>query len=481
MKLLKFNSENSEVFRRALTATAPPSLPSRDLTPQLLDAIISSSIATLSTILLTANPPRPICVPYKDYWNYECSDLRRRYLEARHSGDLNLVNKAYHNFRKAIRRAKREHKRSELDNVTSILESYKVVGWRKLSSRFGPPPIHFQGVTYCTLSRKSPPPIIIDGALRTANSNLKWLGVFLYTKLSFKKNVQEWSAKTLLRIRNLPPRDILVFSDGSKQKDGSARAGAVVFLKVTTVAEVKVPLGFDSVVYDSEIVGALAGLKAAIAAPSTHLATNIHKEILEFRHLASHWPTRRILPTAAPRKVFVMWSTGHSGIPGNDRADNLAGEASRQTAPSGASLASIQAKIKKQIWELTPAWWQSHAPSTYCELGMPFPKKPPEELRLPRRNLGYLIQCRTGHGDFRAYHDRFHHKDALTTCSCGGNKSSIHLAFCPLVRENMAAAGYRRSFGSLDFLLGTAHGAKRFSLILEKTGFLSDICPVYAA
>ncbi|KAI1001964.1 hypothetical protein K3495_g6239 [Podosphaera aphanis] len=78
------------------------------------------------------------------------------------------------------------------------------------------------------------------------------------------------------RIRNLPPPDMLVFSDGSKQKDGSAGAGAVVLHRGITVATVRVPLGPDFEVYDSEIIGALAGLSAAIADPSTHLATNIH-------------------------------------------------------------------------------------------------------------------------------------------------------------------------------------------------------------
>ncbi|KAI1000262.1 hypothetical protein K3495_g7936 [Podosphaera aphanis] len=134
-----FNDENAEVFSLALSATVPPSL-SFDSTPQRLDAVTSSGIAALSAILLAANPLRPACVPSKDYWNDECSDQRRRYLEARHSGDPDLISEAHNSFRKSVRRAKREYKRSKLDNVSSILEAHKVIAWRKLSSRFAPPP-----------------------------------------------------------------------------------------------------------------------------------------------------------------------------------------------------------------------------------------------------------------------------------------------------------------------------------------------------
>ena len=150
LKLPRFNDENAEVFRLALFATAPPTLPFEDPSPQRLDAVTSSGIAALSATLLAANPPRPTCVPCEDYWNHKCSDQRRRYLEARHSGDQDLISEAHKNFRKSIRQAKREHKRLKLDNVSSTLEAHKVVGWRKSSSRFGPAPIQFHGVTYST-------------------------------------------------------------------------------------------------------------------------------------------------------------------------------------------------------------------------------------------------------------------------------------------------------------------------------------------
>ena len=95
------------------------------------------------------------------------------------------------------------------------------------------------------------------------------------------------------------------------------------------------------------------------------------------------------------------------GITGNERANQLAGEDAGQPVPSAPTLAAVRAKTNRRIWDLTTEWWKSDASSTYCEFGMQFPKKPLEELRLPRRSLGYLIQCRTGHGDFRACYERF--------------------------------------------------------------------------
>lgn len=69
----------------------------------------------------------------------------------------------------------------------------------------------------------------------------------------------------------------------------------------------------------------------------------------------------------------------------------------------------------------------------------------------------------------------------MMPCSCGGDKSVTHLVFCPLVRERLAASGHRRGLGTLVFLLSSARGSKHFSSLLEKSKFLTEICPIRAA
>ncbi|KAI0991986.1 hypothetical protein K3495_g16200, partial [Podosphaera aphanis] len=45
-------------------------------------------------------------------------------------------------------------------------------------------------------TRQPSPSLTINGIVRDANPTIKWLGVLLDTKLSFKAHVQVWSAKT---------------------------------------------------------------------------------------------------------------------------------------------------------------------------------------------------------------------------------------------------------------------------------------------
>lgn len=303
------------------------------------------------------------------------------------------------------------------------------------------------------------------------------------------------------RLDALPSRDLIVYSDGSKQLDGNSGAGAVLFQHGTILKESKVHLGSHVEVYDAEIVGALMGLKLSLESPASLFAESCHvvldnqeasrrlsgrtpsrssqREILEFHKLARSWPHRSRLPGVPPGRITVMWSPGHVGIAGNERADTLAKEAcspSSRHHSLNPSLAGAQAWAKRIVKDKTQKWWSHNAPPLYVELGIPWPTKEPGELSLPRRHLGYLVQCRTKHGDFEEYHRWLGHDDSQFFCSCGRKKDPIHFAFCAVARRRWTSSRRQSSLGRIDVLLGSIHGARRFSKYLAHTGFLTEVC-----
>ncbi|KAI0992885.1 hypothetical protein K3495_g15299, partial [Podosphaera aphanis] len=81
--------------------------------------------------------------------------------------------------------------------------------------------------------------------------------------------------KFLSFLRTVPLQDIVLFSDGSKQLDGSAGAGFVAYQGGVQVLKQSFALGKGNEVFDAEAKGALAGAKAALALPSTKFATNL--------------------------------------------------------------------------------------------------------------------------------------------------------------------------------------------------------------
>ncbi|KAI0991644.1 hypothetical protein K3495_g16543, partial [Podosphaera aphanis] len=70
--------------------------------------------------------------------------------------------------------------------------------------------------------------------------------------------------KLLSFLRTVPLQDIVLFSDGSKQPDGSAGAGFVAYQGGVQVLKQSFALGKGNEVFDAEAKGALAGAKAAL-------------------------------------------------------------------------------------------------------------------------------------------------------------------------------------------------------------------------
>jgi hypothetical protein len=105
------------------------------------------------------------------------------------------------------------------------------------------------------------------------------------------------------------------------------------------------------------------------------------------------------------------------------------------------------------------------------------------ELELPRWALGKLVAARSGHGDFRAYHERMGYQDSPLLCSCGGPKGPIHFYLCRKAqqvwrRKKRKKPPVRGTRAEIDWILGTPEGAGFFLEYTGETRFFQDICPM---
>ena len=100
------------------------------------------------------------------------------------------------------------------------------------------------------------------------------------------------------------PLDLTVYSDGSLSEDGSAGAGFCVYRGTQEIARGQVPLGHTTEVYDAEIEGALAGVRAALAHYMARFATKLTVCLdNEEAALRLHSGT----PTDSNRLVAMAW------------------------------------------------------------------------------------------------------------------------------------------------------------------------------
>ncbi|KAM3450573.1 hypothetical protein NHJ6243_009776 [Beauveria neobassiana] len=248
------------------------------------------------------------------------------------------------------------------------------------------------------------------------------------------------------------PAGYIVFSDGSKTDTDTAGYGFAVFHHRQLLDWGSGQLGRREV-FDAEIHGALAGLKAAmqrnsrlepitVCMDNTSVidcigATAADSSQACFREFQK-------IGDKHPFLISIKWSPGHTGIFDreeahlknhiyncNELADQLAKHGA--TLPIDEHLPSVsymKRQMKKQIAVDHRAWWVSVERTEYLKLGLGAELKKLPELSLPRRVLGYLLTARSQHGDFAEYHERFHPGQATLECPCGRQKSPTHLFYC---------------------------------------------------
>ena len=300
--------------------------------------------------------------------------------------------------------------------------------------------------------------------------------------------------------------EIQVYSDGSRVNNSSGY-GYLVKQGRVVVTEGKGAAGRRTEVYDAEIMGAAAGLEAAVNSPAANLASGItvwldnHAaaslladgrtapsrpiESELFRSLKRQWEATPGL--LSKDSVKVRWLPGHADIEGNERADQLAKEgATLPNCEDIPSQAFLQREAKQWQTAKQTRWWESEAPTSYRHLRLSLHTRRSRklELGLPRQVYGRLLAARTGHGDFKAYHDRFDHVSTTGDCSCGRPTSSVHFFFCRKAKRRWKGWKVARCRGpkaTIDWILGTTDGALEFAEFSRETKFFTDVCPSHSA
>lgn len=274
------------------------------------------------------------------------------------------------------------------------------------------------------------------------------------TKERQAERIREWSQTQT---------GMVVYSDGSKTEQDTAGFGYVVYRRQQLIAQGCGQIGKGEV-FDAEIKGAVEGLRAALARqrPGEGITvcidnTSVIDCIGATAPPSSQLAFRQFQKTgdAHPGMIRVRWCPGHTGIEGNELADQLAKEGAKM--PVGDNLPTVS-HCKRQMRRLLPIafqrWWDTVDRESYHGLQLKAELKKLPELTLQRRQLGYLLAARTHHGDFADYHERFNHEDAVINCPCGRRKSPTHLFYCRKIPHSLRprltpepAAAIRRYLG----------------------------------
>jgi ribonuclease HI len=241
-----------------------------------------------------------------------------------------------------------------------------------------------------------------------------------------------------------------LWSDGSRQENG--RTGAGVALQPMPGApweSLVLPMGTGYEVFDAELVAVASALEWAL---DRHLPGPIYV-LLDAQNaisrlqatepgpgqalaLRAHRAASRLASSGRP--VTIQWVPGHSGVEGNELADQAAKQAtSRPAGPGfeGLSLAQVRRACTEARREAVQVWARENAVQGPHRRGRAY--RMPQGWALdraagkaPKRLASRYYQLKTGHAPTGLYLHRIGARDSPECRACGAlEETTSHILF----------------------------------------------------
>ena len=251
------------------------------------------------------------------------------------------------------------------------------------------------------------------------------------------------------------PEHVKIYSDGSAH-DGEVGAAAILTRNGKTTKVLRYHLGpiSEHTVYEAELIGIIMGLHLIETEPKTNItyAIGIDNQAAikalssKFSKPGQYLAAEAFKLAAKLRKskgkkysLTLRWTAGHTGIPGNEEADEEAKKAAEGMSSDEQQLpkllrktlkrsksAAIQKEGDVRMERWRREWRESTRADKFKHIDSSLPSRRFIKLisntKITRADASKMFQLRTGHIPLNAYLFRFKKKENPKCPACGARK-----------------------------------------------------------